>query len=144
MYRKILLAYDGSTFSDAVLGQGVALARLCGAELHLLSIVATSGATAIAEAFGPSDVLGFEQRELEQAVAMALQDTRKQGVTVTACVRIGDPAVAIVEYAREIHADLIVLGHSSKGVLSRWLQGSVGAYLLDHLPCSLLVATGGA
>jgi len=34
MYRKILLAYDGSTFSAAALSQGAELASLCKVELH--------------------------------------------------------------------------------------------------------------
>jgi nucleotide-binding universal stress UspA family protein len=73
MYRKILLAYDGSSFSDPVLRQGAELASLCKAEVHLLGIVGTTGAVAIAESFGPSDVLGFEQRELQQLVDAAVE-----------------------------------------------------------------------
>lgn len=142
MYRKILLAYDGSTFSAAVLQQGAELASLCKAELHLLSIVVTTGSMAIAEAVGPEDVWGVEQKYLKRVLEAAVQDLRSQGVSVIACVRSGDPAVEIAAYAHEVGADLVVLGHTSKGMLTRWFQGSVGAKLLDHLPCSLLVATG--
>ncbi|HUY02386.1 MAG TPA: universal stress protein [Rhodocyclaceae bacterium] len=142
MYRKILLAYDDSTFSAAVLRQGAELASLCQAELHLLSIVVTTGVMAIAEAVGPGDVWGLEQQNRQLVVAAAAQDLHNQGLTVIACIRYGDPAVEIAAYAHEVNADLVVLGHTSKGMLTRWFQGSVGAKLLDHLPCSLLVATG--
>jgi len=142
VYRKILLAYDGASFSEAVLQQGAQLARLCAAELYLLGIVVTTGSMAIAESFGPSDVLEFEQRDLQRVVDAAVQDLQSQGLTVIACVRVGDPAAEIIEYAREVDAELIVLGHKSRGTLTRWLQGSVGATLLHDLPCSLLVATG--
>lgn len=140
MYRRILLAYDGSSVSDAVLRQGAELARVCKAEVHLLGIVATTAAMAIAESIGPTDVLGFEQRDMQRLVDAAVQDIRGQGLSVTASIRFGDPAVEIVAYAREVDANLIVLGHKSRGTLTRWLQGSVGAHLLHHLPCSLLVA----
>ena len=140
MYPKILLAYDGSSFSDAALRQGAELARICKSELHLLGIVATTAAIAIAESFGPSDVLGFEQRDLQRIVDAAVRDIRSQGLSVTASVRFGDPAVEILAYAREVDVNLIVLGHKSRGTLTHWLQGSVGAHLLHHLPCSLLVA----
>jgi nucleotide-binding universal stress UspA family protein len=143
MYRKILLAYDGADFSDDALQQGAELARLCKAELHLLSIVATTASMAIAESFGPSDVLGFEQRDLQRVVDAAAGEIQSRGLTVVSCIRFGDPAAAIVEYANEIKADLIVIGHKSRGTLTRWLQGSVGDQLLHHLPCSLLVAAGG-
>ncbi len=142
MYRKILLAYDGSTFSAAVLRQGAELAKLCKAELHLLSIVVTTGAMGMAESIGSSDVWGLEQQSLQPAVEAAVQELHQQGLNVITCVRYGDPAVEIAAYAHEVGADLVVLGHTSKGMLTRWFRGSVGTKLLDHLPCSLLIATG--
>lgn len=142
MYRRILLAYDDSTVSAGVLQQGAELATLCQAELHLLSIVATTGVMAIAEAVGPSDVLGSEQQHLRQVLEAVAQDLQRQGLGVIGCVRYGDPAVEIAAYVHEVDADLVVLGHTGKGMLTRWFQGSVGAKLLDHLPCSLLVVTG--
>jgi len=42
--------------------------------------------------------------------------------------------------AREMNADLIVVGHRDQGTLARWLNGSVGASILHHPPCSVLVA----
>jgi len=134
------VAYEGSSFSDAALRQGAELAGVCKSEVHLLGIVATTAAMAIAESFGPSDVLGFEQRDLQRIVEAAVQGLRSQGLSVTASVRFGDPAIEIVAYAREVDANLIVLGHQSRGTLTHWLQGSVGAHLLHHLPCSLLIA----
>jgi nucleotide-binding universal stress UspA family protein len=38
-------------------------------------------------------------------------------------------------------ADLAMLGHTEKGVIARWFQDSLGAQLLDHLPCSLLIVS---
>ena len=140
MYRKILLAYDGSTFSAAALRQGSGLANLCKAELHLLSIVTTTGGMAIAEAVGPDDVWGVVQQDLERCKETIVEELHAQGISVTTCVRHGDPAAEIVAYAHEIEADLVVIGHTGKGLLSRWIQGSVGVTLLDYLPCSLLVA----
>jgi len=97
---------------------------------------------AIAESLGPSDVLGFEQRDLQRVMDAAAPAIESRGLAVISCVRFGDPAAEIVAYAREVDADLIVLGHKSRGTLTRWLQGSVGADLLHDLPCSLLVAVG--
>lgn len=141
MYRKILLAYDGSTFSAAALKQGAELAALCKAELHLLSIASTSGGMAIGAAAGSEDVLGQAERELEQLIAATAESLRERHIEVIATIREGDPATEIAAYTRQIRADLLVLGHAQRGILSRWLEGSVGARLLAHLPCSLLVAT---
>lgn len=49
--------------------------------------------------------------------------------------RYGNPAAA-----REMNADLIVVGHRDQGTLARWPNGSVGESILHHPPCSVLVA----
>lgn len=140
MYRKIVLAYDGSEAGAAALRQGTALAAQLGAELHVLGVAATGGGLAIAESVGADDVWGREQRELARLLQAAADDARVQGLQVTTCLRQGHPPGEIAAYVREIGADLLVLGHSEKGIFARWLQGSVGAALLSELPCSLLVA----
>lgn len=142
MYKTILLAYDGTTYSEHVLQRGAELARLCQARLYLLSIVVTTGNMAIAEAVGSTDVWGLEQSALEKNVDKAIQSLKKQGMDVSASIRNGAPDIEIVRYARELNADLVILGHTTKGMLSRWLQGSLCAKLLDQLPCNLLVVTG--
>lgn len=144
MYQTILLAYDGATYSEQVLQRGAELARLCQAQLHLLSIVDTTGGMAIAEAAGATDVWGLEQTKLQTIVDKVMGELREQGLQVTACVRDGEPDSEIVRYAKEINADLLILGHTNKGMLSRWWQGSVCAKLLDHLPCNLLVVASKA
>ena len=53
---------------------------------------------------------------------------------------IGEPAPAIGATAKEIGADLVVVGHHRQGFLLRWWSGSTHAYLTDHIGCSLLMA----
>jgi nucleotide-binding universal stress UspA family protein len=62
------------------------------------------------------------------------------GCSATNDVRYGNPAEQIVLSAREMKADLIIVGHRDQGALARWLNGSVGASILHHPPCSMLVA----
>ena len=67
-----------------------------------------------------------------------------QGLGVSTSIRFGSPGIEIAACAHEMKADLVVIGHTGKGVLARLFEGSVGAELLNNLPCSLLVATGEA
>jgi len=53
---------------------------------------------------------------------------------------VGDPARAIAAFAREVRADLVVVGHRRKNLLERWWSGPSGAYLSDFIDCSLLIA----
>ena len=66
------------------------------------------------------------------------------GLSVSTSIRDGDAVIEIAAYAREVKADLAVVGHDHKGFFARLFEGSVGASLLDHLPCSLLIATDGS
>jgi nucleotide-binding universal stress UspA family protein len=141
MYRKILLAYDGAPSSAAALDQAVDLARLCGAELHLVGAVTADSATAIAGGIGAKAVPGgYEQHALELLLTGEASDLRQNGMTVETSIRVGHPGREIVSAAEELNADLVVVGHSGKGVLARWFEGSVGSELVNELPCNLLIA----
>jgi len=141
MFQKILLAYNGSIYSTAALQQAADLARFSSAELHILGIVVTSGAMAFAQVDGTIDIMEVERIRIQQAVETAANELSGQGVNVAYSIRKGDPAEEIVSHAYKIKADLAVLGHTEKGVIARWFQGSIGAQLISHLPCSLLIVT---
>ena len=142
MYRTILLAYNGTTYAAAALQQGAELARLCGAELHLLGIVPTTGGFAIAQAAGPQDVWGLEQQHLRQSLEEAAQTIAGKCVNLVSVIREGDPATEIIAYAGEIKADLAVIGHRDRSVMARWFGGSTSSRLIQDLRCSLLIAEG--
>lgn len=52
---------------------------------------------------------------------------------------VGDPARTIVEVAREIDADLVVVGTGDRSWLSRLLDPSVSDNVVHDAPCSVLV-----
>jgi nucleotide-binding universal stress UspA family protein len=141
MFRKILVAYDGSSYSTVALEQAVEIARLCQAELHVMGIVQTTGAAALAEGIGAVDVWGLERKQIEASLESVSRDLGGQGVNLTTSVREGDPAEEIVFSAIGLGADLVVLGHTDRGIFARWFEGSVGAKILKELPCSLLIAS---
>lgn len=59
-------------------------------------------------------------------------------------VEVGDPGGAICMVARDIDADVIVLGSRGRGVVKRVLLGSVSEYVLHHAACPVLVVRQGA
>ena len=140
MFKKILLAYDGSEYSASALRQASELARLCNAELHLLGVVATVDGVVLAQAYSTADLFGMERVAIEKALSRAV-DALGEHVSVHTRVREGNPAEQIAAHAHEIGADLAIIGHSDKGILERWFEGSTGARLIRDLPCNLLIAT---
>lgn len=138
MYQKILLAYDGSPDGREALAQAKSLASASGATVHLLAIIDLSERMLVVEgmAFAPDN----RRYAMQSALDTGVKRLRGVGCTATNDIRYGNPAELIVLTAREMNADLIVVGHRDQGTLARWLNGSVGESILHHPPCSVLVA----
>lgn len=142
MYQKILLAFDGSPDGREALAQAANFASACGATVHLLAILDPSESMLIVEAmpFIPDNQRFVTQAVLDEGV----RRLRSAGCTATSELKYGKPTEQIILSAKEIHADLIVVGHRDQGTLARWLNGSVGESILHQPPCSVLVAVKSA
>lgn len=140
MYRKILLAYDGSVEGRRALREGAMLARLCNAEVVLLAVVNLSTGIVMAEGAGGPGAAEHQRETYAQILAEGVERLRKLGFSPEARLEFGSPAQEITEAARQGAADLVVVGHRRQGTFARWWGGSVGASLMEDLPCSLLVA----
>ena len=93
VYRKIMLAHDGSASATTGLRQATALARLCQAELYILGIVPTSGGFAIAQAAGGADVCGMKRRMIEQSLSEADTGEDCQGVNPVSYTHLTLPTI---------------------------------------------------
>jgi len=138
MYSRILLAYDGTREGRAALREGALLARRCGSEVFLLSVTPNASGVQFAESVqgGAIDRLYDTYKAI---LDEGLERLKQLGFTPKAKLVIGDPAEEIGAFAREIGADLVVVGHRKQKLIQRWWSGSSGAYLVDHLGCSLLI-----
>lgn len=140
MYRRILLAFDGSQSGHEALHQGAELARLYGAQVMLVAVVAPDAGIVMAESVAPSGLPAFQFEDTERVLKEGAIELRRSGLSVQTSLCQGNPALEIGRVAREWVADLIVVGHREQSTLARWWRGSTGASLLAHSPCSLLVA----
>lgn len=142
MYRQILLAFDGSHEGRTALAEGIELAALCGAEVHLLSVMEISGSCAFGEGiYALEDVEGNEVSQLSALVNEGLDQIHAHGIKQAhGHIAFGQPVEQISQMAQQISADLIVVGHRNRGLLSRWWQGSLSRQLLDLVRCSVLVS----
>ena len=138
MYRKVLLAYDGSIEGRRALREGAKLAQLCRAEVFLLAVVELS--SMISPEAGLTIPIDEQTANYEAILAEGVERLKALGFSPTARLEAGDPGQEIAEFAEEIGAHLVVVGHRPQGRLARWWFGSVGSYLVKRLRCSVLVA----
>ena len=141
MYKRILLAYDGSPEYRKALRDGAELAEFCGAEVHLLAIITSSTALPIAGGVNPSDLVNEEQREIQRFLTEGVERLRKRGIKAEGRLGFRDPVDEIAATAHEICADLIVVGHRRRNTIERWWRKSTSKNLLAVAPCSVLVSS---
>ena len=139
MYKKVLLAYDGSLEGAIALREGAILARQAGADVYLLSVVPHLGGLQVAEGLHGGAV-AHELDKFREVLERGVGRLKQLGMQPVAKLAVGDPARVIGEFAREVGADLVVVGHRKRNMLERWWSGTAGAYISDNIGCSLLIA----
>lgn len=139
MYRKILLAYDGTLEGAIALREGAILAKSCGAEVFILSVAPDASGLQIAEGVVGGAVSQHMERYRE-VLERGVTRLTAFGMKPVARLAVGDPARAIGAFAAETGVDLVVVGHHKRSLLDRWWSGPSGAYVSDHIACTLLIA----
>jgi nucleotide-binding universal stress UspA family protein len=141
MYKRILLAYNGTAEGRAALLACAELAAFIKAETHLLSVASLPTSMFLTEGFLPEEVIEEEKKRMQRILDEGVADMTAQGFAVTGHLAVGEPVEEIAGVADRLACDLIVVGHKQKqSFATRWWSGSVGASLLDYAPCSILVA----
>jgi nucleotide-binding universal stress UspA family protein len=138
MFRTILLAYDGSLEGAMALREGALLAKACCAEVVLLSVAPETAGVQMAESVQGGVVAQLVESH-KALLERGAEWLRQRGFKPTARLELGEPAPTIGRVAREMQADLVVVGHHKQSFISRWWSGSNDAYLSDHIGCSLLM-----
>lgn len=135
--RVILHPTDFSERSQHALHMASALARDYQARLVLLHVVVRPF---LAHGEGiippdPTDLYAESQALLNQVTVPI------SGISVERRLEEGDPPDVILHVAKELPADLIVMGSHGRTGLSRVLMGSTAEQVLRRAPCPVLTVT---
>ena len=141
MYKRILLAYDGSDAGQKALLDCQTMAQWGGAQLYLIAVM-PSAMSFVGLEGGVYDV-ELEEREKRKYRGVlddGLRRLAEAGFTARGEVVTGEAIDEITKYARRIAADLIIVGHKHlDSWAARWWRGSISGALIEHAPCSVLV-----
>jgi nucleotide-binding universal stress UspA family protein len=122
-FKNILIATDGSRYSEAAVREAVSIAKRCNSPLIAVSV-------ALSDA---------EIRSAEGNIKWAVELASQEGIKIEGVTAIGKPYEAILETAQQKRADLIVVGsHGRKGI-ERLLMGSVTERVIGHTETAVLV-----
>lgn len=141
MYKRILLAYDGSDAGQKALLDCQDLAHWSQSALFLVAVMPL-GLAYVGLEGGVYDA-DLEQRERLRYQAVlddGLQRLAAAGYTAQGEVVAGDAVDQITKRAQAVNADLIVVGHKHlESWTARWWSGSISGALIERAGCSVLV-----
>ena len=141
---KILLAVDGSVYSEAAVEEVVHRPWPPQSEVKVITAAETPMMVGM-EPWAPSSEY-FEQvdksvREAAKAVIesalLKLKSTEDKKLKISSEIIQGSPRQVIVEEAERWGADLIVMGSRGLGAWNRLLLGSVSSAVVHHAKCSV-------
>jgi nucleotide-binding universal stress UspA family protein len=142
MYKKILLAYDGSESGQKALLDCQDLAQWAQSELTLVAVMPLN-MDVMGMGVGVYDpyLMEREKQAMQGVLDDGISRLAAAGHAATGQVLVGETVDEITKLAGKISADLIVVGHKHlDSWAARWWRGSISRTLIEHSPCSVLVA----
>lgn len=137
MFRKILIANDGSEGGFRALDTALVLARSLKAELHMISVEEIQWVPGTRE-----EVIGekaIADRKFAAVTAKARELARKANVALTAHVVVGHVVSTIIDFITREDFDLLVTGFMGHSALYNRVIGSTTDRLVELAPCTVLV-----
>jgi len=138
--HRILVCLDRSRLSEVCLPYAISIARTFGSELTLMHVMPAHAEHPGRQA---TDALGWEisRQEARAYLERHEQETAKTlGRAIEVRLEQGHPAERIVGLARELGADLTVLGSHGEGGVTAWNLGSTVQQVLAVTRGSVLIA----
>ena len=131
MYRHILIATGGAEHSRRAEQRAVKLAQFANAKLSLVSVLRNEAKTADV----PQDT---RTRIQESIIEKATERCQEYGITPETHLRMGHAGKCIIETAKELDCDLIVVGNRQLSLVGVMTQGSISDYVIRHTNTDVL------
>jgi len=143
VFTRIVVGTDGSDTASGAVKEAIDLAKLEGAQLHVISAYAPVSGRRVRDeqSAAPADVqheIG-PREDVNLVLDAAAAAARKEGIEVQTHPVEADPADAILNVAEQVDADLIVVGNKGMTGARRYLLGSVPNNVSHHAPCSVII-----
>ncbi len=145
-YKKILVALDNSSLSNAVFERARAIAKQNGASLMLFYCLTSDSPFWIDPASRHSEAIEDYEARYQESLNQARQwlagygkVATEQGIPTEWDCLVEKPERGILKIAQNWGADLIVMGRRGRRGLAEIFLGSVSNYIVHYAPCSLLI-----
>jgi len=138
MFKKILIANDGSEGAKHALKVAIDFAKKYNAELHSISV--EEGVPHYAATIGEVEEYKKEANEFFKKINdEAVELSRKEGIELHTKVQAGHEVETIISYAKEGKFDLLVIGFMGHSKIFGRVWGSTSQNIAKLAPCTVVV-----
>jgi nucleotide-binding universal stress UspA family protein len=137
MFKYSLVGYDGSAASRRALDFAVEMARAVGGRVRVVSVLQLSEGGVDACTLLMADSGTRRVQELHEELAKIVPDAQ---TLLDVELIHGSPGDVLLSQIDQHGVDHIVIGHTERGALVRWLMGSVSGNVLAraHVPVTVV------
>ena len=137
MYKKILLASDGSENAGRAAKEAAKLAKKLSSQIILTYITGTPPQSKLVKA--NFDVHSILIEDAEEKIKDTISTLKEDNIPYTLKVAIGDPADEIIRTASKEEAELIILGSRGLGTIKGVVLGSVSQKVTHNAECPVMI-----
>jgi len=142
--KKILVPVDGSAYSLSAVRLAGRLARVHGSRVWILNVIDEEVELQICRLQG--DECDQVRRNIEEQARGLVADMKAElgqmEVESSTIVNRGSPHQVILDTAKDLDIDLIVMGKLGRRGIKRILLGSVAERVIEFASCPILLSDG--
>lgn len=146
MYRKILVAYNGTPESLSALHECIRLAPDPLTEIHLLGVIDSPSPPIVGDLgrpkpFDADEQIAPEKKKMDRELARGSGVLKDAGLNPLIHLEVGEPVPVIEDMVNKLGIELLIVGHGRhRSWASRWWRGSTDASLIERISCTLMIA----
>jgi len=137
MFKKILLAADGSAHSLRAADKAIDLATY-DSEANVVVLYVVDSKTSKADVLRNLDTEGIAQLRQQKMLSIE-KKAQDAGVNYEIKIIRGEPGPSIVEYAKNNNFDVILIGSRGLNALQEFMLGSVSHKVAKHAKCPVMI-----
>src|SRR5581483_2250019 len=137
MFSKILHANDGSEHAFHALTMALAIAKQNNSELHMISVQEIDYIPEYIEEI--REEIGMAARRYHTVLQQSRELAEQSHIKLHTHVEAGHPVRKIVELAKELHVNLLVIGATGHSALYERMIGSRADRIVQLAQCPVLV-----
>jgi nucleotide-binding universal stress UspA family protein len=137
MFKRILLAWDGSDHSIRAANKAIEIAKCTeGSRVEVVYVKDTGKSkNEVLENWNSVDIRSPREEKVNQIERMAKESNIQYQVVLLK----GEPAPAILEYTNKHEFDVVVVGSRGLNALQEMVLGSVSHKIAKHANCPVMI-----